>query len=483
MLVGASKDSRFPEKLIKRLNERLEKIAMGKDPSYRDQSLRSTIGIFYGQFQNPSFQKQMKENRKVEDLILHFATAAQASLRKRATGDEWKEELEVQVGQFVKIIRESLKLVSGVPRELTDRLEAYSSKLSPKPISLSAASGASVAAAAAASTGGGGALGGSLGPNSGQTLISVRSSSSLQTPTLSTTDAAKQRRDSGASLHSSAGGDPLTESALIRTIGKLFSISDAQLRLDVDSLRKTCTDKAAVADLKRCTANINLGGSWPGRREDFDSEEAWQLWKSAELSTLSKMIMRLCQVNPELLKTTSDGTANGLTAAATAAANRRPSATPAANAPGDDIVSIGRTSPAIDDGGAESDAADTDFTYIPPDPRACYKRVLELCLDSDLEQIRNQEDAEEVSLSILSTAHLELLKECANWWRMTMPFRSLSNLDCIRAKFEAGEAPLECISVALTPVEKSLVEMPVMQWMIQDVSDWCSFLSLWARMC
>ena len=51
-----------------------------------------------------------------------------------------------------------------------------------------------------------------------------------------------------------------------------------------------------------CLKNINGGLSYPGRREDFDSEEAWQSWRGAEVSHLSQLVMIMVQFNPELAK-------------------------------------------------------------------------------------------------------------------------------------------------------------------------------------
>lgn len=89
---------------------------------------------FYGQFSVNSFMKQMKENRKIEDLILMFATHATSVLKKEPTlavGDGWKIELNNQIAQFIKLLRECLKNVNHVSPELLARLDAYSAKLAP----------------------------------------------------------------------------------------------------------------------------------------------------------------------------------------------------------------------------------------------------------------------------------------------------------------------------------------------------------------
>jgi hypothetical protein len=78
--------------------------------------------------------KQMKESRKIEDLILMFATHATSVLKKEPTlavGDGWKLELNNQIAHFIKLLRECLKNVHHVSPELLSRLDAYSAKLTP----------------------------------------------------------------------------------------------------------------------------------------------------------------------------------------------------------------------------------------------------------------------------------------------------------------------------------------------------------------
>ena len=41
------------------------------------------MAVFYGQVKDETFRRQMKENRKIEELILMFATNATRSDRKR----------------------------------------------------------------------------------------------------------------------------------------------------------------------------------------------------------------------------------------------------------------------------------------------------------------------------------------------------------------------------------------------------------------
>lgn len=413
---GSSKTVRFPEKLLKRLSERLEQIAMGRDPHYRDQSFRQTIGIFYGTYKEASFQKQMKENRKIEELILLFVTTAQGALRKRLEGDAWKEELNKQASMFVKIIRECLRTIHGVSRELTERLDNYATKLMPGPITLSQQPSANNGSADAANA------------------ASVDS-----------------RRGSAAStaLTTTVGSEQLYEHALVKAVGKLFDVEKEQLHKDVDFMRKTCTEQNAMLDLKQCIRNINLQQSWPARREDFQSDEGFNEWRSSELQSISNIMMQMCKANPELLKTSSTESA-ALPSEISAAASSN-SIIPDAEAVADAVES-------------EGDAASGGFKFIPPDPKAYYRRALELCIDQDLEQIRYQPEEEEVSLSILSKTHVDLLGECMLRWRIMSTYRIVSNLDVIKYKYDRGEVPLDCVTEALASVERAIEEKSLDKW-------------------
>jgi hypothetical protein len=126
---------------------------------------------------------------------------------------------------------------------------------------------------------------------------------------------------------------------------------------------------------------------------------------------------------------------------------------------GDDDVSVGH-----------------NFTYIPPNPKKFYKRLLELCLVADLEVMLSPEteETDEVSLGILSVTHLELLNECAIRWRIGHPYRAASFLDLVKQFFERGEIPMECVPEALQGVGRAVHEVPVEKWAVQDVRDFLS---------
>ena len=112
------------------------------------------------------------------------------------------------------------------------------------------------------------------------------------------------------------------------------------------------------------------------------------------------------------------------------------------------------------------------FTFIPPNPRKYYKRLLEYCIAADLEAMLSPAvgDDDEVSLGILSAPHIELINECALRWRIGQPFRAACFLDIVKQFYERNEVPMECIPEALSTIAKVQHEIELSKWPIQDVS-------------
>lgn len=117
------------------------------------------------------------------------------------------------------------------------------------------------------------------------------------------------------------------------------------------------------------------------------------------------------------------------------------------------------------------------FTFIPPNPRKYYKRLLEYCIAADLEAMLSPTvgDDDEVSLGILSPPHIEIINECALRWRIGQPYRVTCFLDLVKQFYERNEVPLECIPEALSSITKVVHEMELEKWPVQDV--W--ILPLW----
>ncbi len=220
--------------------------------------------------------------------------------------------------------------------------------------------------------------------------------------------------------------------------------------------------------------NINTGAPFPGRREDFESDAAWQHWKTLEATHLQQLTVAMVKMNPELAKsTTSDAYM----------ANNAGRPNSFYDSPAARHASIGSRRSIYDNNDYYEPDDDIPvghhFTFIPPNPRKYYKRLVELCLIADLEIMLSPEvdDTDEVSLGILSPPHLELINECALRWRMDHPYRVVCFLDLVKQFYERNEVPMECIPEALQGVMKVMAETSLEFWMITDVSIYKQHLS------
>lgn len=251
--------------------------------------------------------------------------------------------------------------------------------------------------------------------------------------------------------------------------------------------RCTSGELFLMASDQTCLKNLNAGSPFPGRREDFKSEAAFQHWRTLETSHLSQLMIVMVQFNPELAKSTP-----GDLGSLQQASNARPTSVYSMSSihkestyhPGGRNPSVSSRnsrlsvfSPGDLEGVAEDLDADEDlplghhYTFIPPNPKKFYKRLLELCLIADLEAMLspNVGDEDEVSLGILTEAHIELINECALRWRIGQPYRVSCFLELIRQFYERNEVPIECIPEALANVKKVRQEMELDKWPVQDV--------------
>ncbi|KAH9921152.1 uncharacterized protein B0H18DRAFT_956756 [Fomitopsis serialis] len=427
------KSVRFPKDLLKVLEQKLQNIAMGKDPAYSEQLTRRTMAVFYGRVQDETFKRQMKENRKIEELILMFATNATNVLKKEPSlaGDGWKLELNNHIAYFIRLLRECLRQISHVPPELTARLDMYAEKLAPS-----------------------------------------------QAPSDSGYDSSSTR---DSMVSPKRVSQHISDMPLLLTAAQLFKLPESSIQQEMQELGKYY--------YQTCLKNINAGAAFPGRRDDFESEAAWQYWRTLETSHLSQLMLVMVQVNPEIAKGPStepplSAGPNGRPGSMYSQRSTRPDSFYAAGTSQRNASISSRhslhhaNSITADDFGNIEEEVDGDddipvghhFTFIPPNPRKYYKRLLEHCLIADLEAMLSPTvgDDDEVSLGILSSPHIELINEVALRWRIGQPYRVTCFLDLVRQFYERNEVPLECIPEALQNIQKVLSEVELEKWPMQD---------------
>lgn len=112
---------------------------------FSDQRFRRTAAAFWsGTWADKGFQRQARDSRKIEDLILAFVTTATKSLKKEEelADGSWKYELSTQVSLFLDLIHTCLLSLGPLTGELSNRLEGYRTRLKdpgPSPSSASTA--------------------------------------------------------------------------------------------------------------------------------------------------------------------------------------------------------------------------------------------------------------------------------------------------------------------------------------------------------
>jgi len=241
--------------------------------------------------------------------------------------------------------------------------------------------------------------------------------SSISANSVASTSTATSPTDSWVSVN--PGGPTAAsvgEMRLVRAVGNLFGKTEADLARDVAGLRRVCTDKAAYADLKLLINNLAKGGGGGGgggasaSRADFDSDEAFAAWKKAENDELQEMLLTMLQRSPELVM---------------------------------DKV-------ALDDPAT----AEPAFIFIPPNPKAAFKRLFEIALEHDYDRMRDLPPDEDVSLTILSDVHEELLRECEVRWRVMPTVKPATFLSLIGHHYHHQGVPEACVSEALAGVDR-----------------------------
>ncbi|GAA5876973.1 hypothetical protein JCM8547_001955 [Rhodosporidiobolus lusitaniae] len=470
---SASKSSRFPKEFVKVLDQRMERIARGADPAYSDQLFRQTVGAFYGTYAQASFQKKLKENRQIEEVILMFVTTASAILKKRLEGDEWKPELNSQVGRFVGVIRDALKSCSRVPGELVNRLETYCAKL---------------VEPGAADPGGrlGHSRGHSVAAASPYPSYSPNLASSNFSPS-SPASSSKQTLDTPTVVAPSSAPINLDEMPQAQAVGAIFGKTDEELKRDIASLRRICSEQAAFNDLKYIINAVAQSASpppassaapqprtsrFPFSRSDFDSDDAFAAWRKQENDELQELLLEMTIRNLELVKNyTANGGGLAVEGGAPFEGSRRSSQSSLVI-----VNSDGGIDGENEDG--TTSFVDPSLTFVPPDPKYYYRRLYGLALEHDYALMSTLPPDQDVSLSILSAEHEQLLRDCQARWRIPNTLRVATFAGLIAGIYKEMGVPEECIQEVLDTVGREEEKWKYWRWPVEDRQQLFKTLSL-----
>lgn len=235
-LVRDSKSTRFPKGFMSELDKRITGVLMGveKMPEYGDPLVKRTFAVFLNVFKKPDFRKSMEADRRVEDLLLIFFSNATKELQKGKAPDEdsWKLMVDRHVALFVRLVGSTLKSNDWQRDrpELTSRLQTLEGKLLRHDQDLSAQSQRN------------GGAGGTT------TEVEVPRSQDIK------------------------------DMPLALEVAAIFDKTAAQAQADINDQRDLWTAQAALHDLKLYWTNLSLNSPRTLRADDFDTQEAHDVW-------------------------------------------------------------------------------------------------------------------------------------------------------------------------------------------------------------
>ena len=219
------------------LDRRLSGVVIGQEkmPEYGDTNVKRTFAIFLNEFKRPQFRSQVDKDRRIDELLLIFISTAHKELMKTRKGpddDSWKLMADRYVALFVRLISSILKDNDWHKEkpELASRLQSLESKLLAHDRDLAA----------------------ELQRNGaeGSTTIEVEVPRSQLVKDM-----------------------PMLE-GVVANFGKAL----AQAQGDIDDQKDLWTEKMALRDLKTYQTSLSLGSRRSMRKDDFDTDEAYDIW-------------------------------------------------------------------------------------------------------------------------------------------------------------------------------------------------------------
>lgn len=439
---GSTASLKLPHNFAAPLLSRMGKVLVGGEqlPGYADSDVKQAFAEAYTAFSDKNFVKTIDKERKIEPLVLIFySSATKAAQRGKAPDDDaWKLLPDRHLALFVRLANAILRDL-GHERdrpELVSRLKTLENKLLTNDQNL---------------------VGGADG--AGQTVEVVVPLS-----------------------------HDVKDMPMVQIVASIFGLSFSEVQNEINDNRSVWTVKAALKDLKAYQLRLNAGSGGALGSNDFDVEEAFQEWKKSEAPHLSQMMMDILIANPELSKTSTGPVDKPLPG--------RPQSTfddqayaelgkALANGDDDSIgsfgfdASLGLNALSMSEGSSIRTVEETLYTFIPPDPRAFYKYIVQHAMSYD--QIHADPN---LDYQPLSKQSMDLLTELCARWRVPQFSRLIVLLEVAARKFldqeivpEELDAVFDFIKTPLPQPKKAphmsnastpLPELPPSKWTVHD---------------
>ncbi|PFH59482.1 hypothetical protein XA68_12269 [Ophiocordyceps unilateralis] len=383
---GSSSSLKLPHAFAAQLLDRVGGVVRGSEPlpGFNDAAVKRSFAEAYTAFSEKAFRKSIDKERKFEPLVLIFYSAATKAAQKGRPPDDdsWKMLPDRHLALFLRLAADILRN-HGHDRdrpELMSRLYTLESKVLTNDQNLFG-----------------------TGPDGAGTAVEV--------------------------------AVPLTHDVkdmpMVQVVAAIFGLSQSEVQAEIDDKRSIWTDEAALKDLK--TYQLRLNSDKPGalRSQDFESVDAFNEWKKSEAPHLSQMMLEILTTKPELAKRS------------TARADKTPASRPQSLYLDDPIclspsrpVSLfgdslmGLDSLSIDSDTSVRTADEPIYTFIPPNPIAFYKYIIQHAMAFD--QLHADP---ELDYQPLSKQSMELATELCVRWRIPQSSRLIALLAVAARKF------------------------------------------------
>ncbi|KAJ0355121.1 hypothetical protein COL154_000712 [Colletotrichum chrysophilum] len=413
---GGSNSIKLPHGFQKPLEKRIKNVLTGKEPmqGFNDAALKRSFAEAYTAFTEKNFQKSVEKDRKLEPYVLMFYSSATKANQKHAAltsaaDDSWKEVADRHMAMFIRLVAQTLR-DQGHDRdrpELMSRLHTLENKLLTRDQNLSIDAS-----------------------QDGGTTIEVIVPLSYD----------------------------VKDMPLVLTVARIFGRLNSEVQTDIDANRQVWTEESALKDVKAYQQRLASDAPGALRSEDFDLEDAFQEWKGSEAPHLSQIILDILTVRPELAKTSSgaDKPLPGRPMSMFGNQQAYSEISKAISSPDGSILnfdsSLGLGSLGLENPNESFEEA--VYTFIPPDARAFYKAILQVCMTYD--QLHADPAAEWTPISKQST---DLLIEICVYWRIPQFSRLVCFVEASAKKFLDREIGADELSVAMEYVKSSSPEV------------------------
>jgi hypothetical protein len=224
--------------------------------------------------------------------------------------------------------------------------------------------------------------------------------------------------------------------------------------------------------------DLNLGNPPSLRPSDFPDEISYEDWKYNESKAITELMVKMIQSNPLLAKSEPTEVLSSLLSES---AERPDIRRTTSNSPPDQLrrsvdveqlnIVNGRGSrPDILRKTSAEEKEDfvsrSSYTFIPEDPRAYYKRLLEFCLKAQKGEAGEALIDEDNDGGLFFNSTLALLQECAVRWRVHPASRVSLLLEVVRQLYDHEELGIEDINEAFSMADN----FDYSSWPTADVS-------------